>query len=190
MTNLFALLSRDRVDTAALDEIFNRNCNREEFPRELVATLGLLDPGICWRTTWLILRLARDRRPMDENVLAEIATSADAATHWVARLNLCQVFGHVPCPEPALDLLFPFLAKCFADRRVIIRAWAITALLPFRSNPRYQPEVERMLAEALKEKSKSMQARLRRAAADNPIAEKSGRGLPQSKTLSRLPVRL
>ena len=163
MNTFLALFSRERVSPAVLDSIYAQNCTRDAFPSELAEAVRRLESEYSWRAIWLLLRLVRDGRPVGEEVLTQIAELAEEATHWVARLNLCQIFGNVPCPEKAREVLFPFLAGCFRDRRVIVRAWAITALLPFRSASCFREEVEQMLAEAWKDERKSMQARLRRA---------------------------
>lgn len=96
-------------------------------------------------------------------VLGGLAERAPGCPEWRARLTLCQIFGANACPEPARPSLVPWLRDCcFRDRRVIVRAWAVSAIWQIRGDPRYRSDWQAMSAEAARESAPSMRARLRR----------------------------
>jgi hypothetical protein len=132
---------------------------------ELLRLLDRTEEEHGWRVLWLIKRLATDAE-LAEEVLGELAERAPGFREWRARLTLCQIFGATACPSAARAALVPWLRDvCFRDRRVIVRAWAVSALWQIRHDPRYRREVEKISTKAAAETAPSMRARLRRLGA-------------------------
>ncbi len=160
MSGLFSLLSTEALDVAALERIYRVYGQHPMFVADAISAMRQLDPDRAFRAAWLLCRRSRDTE-FDEPTLARIATCAEEMDHWISRLTLCQFFSRTGCPPAVRESLYPFLADCFNDRRVIIRAWALSALVPFADEPKYRPQVKKMMLEAQKDPSKAMQARLR-----------------------------
>jgi hypothetical protein len=160
MRNLLDLLGKPSVNVAALERIYGGFGNAPGFVASAISAMRQLDAEVAWRATALLRRCAQDGR-LSESDLAEIAASADEVTQWIARLNLCQVFAITGCPESIREQVFPFLVNCYEDRRVIIRAWAISSLVTFQSDPAYAKEISVLVRRAGFDPQKSMQARLR-----------------------------
>jgi len=161
MNTLTALLARDELSSAALDALFEAQHRRPGFVRDLLAAFRTLDPEVAWRAVWLLLRVGRASGEMSPEVLRALARRAEEMTHWIARLTLCQLFAQFPCPESSREELFPFLDDCFGDERVIIRAWALTAMYAMKDDERFAVLVERSLAEARLDRKPSMVARIK-----------------------------
>lgn len=152
---------RERVRVGDLEEIYSRcGSNPQLFPW-VISALEILEPDQMWRGLWLLRRLAKTRA-FSEQELTALAERADGATNWKARLNLCQLLAITGIPAPVREVFFPFLRESFVDRRPIIRAWAISTLVTFEGDRRFQSEIAAMLLSAQRERGKAMQARLRR----------------------------
>ena len=160
MSYLFTLLSKERVTVAHLESIYNEYGRSPGFSVDALAAMRQLDPELAWRAAWLLCRCARDKK-LGEAIQVSIVASAEEMTLWIARLILCQLFSHTGPPITNRDATHSFLADCFSDRRVIVRAWAITALARFRDDPKYQKTIASMIRTARRDPRKSMQARLR-----------------------------
>jgi hypothetical protein len=159
---LFNLLSKDDVDVPTLTRIYAGMENASEFLADAIRALHHLDDEQAWRALWLLRRCAEDNdNRLDEDSLIRISDRAGELRHWIARLNLCQLFAATGCPPAVRETLFPVLAACFDDRRVIVKAWAISALNTFARDPNYRDQIAGMLREAKRNPAKSMQARLR-----------------------------
>lgn len=165
MNSLIALLGQDGISTAAIEALYLAQRDNPRLARDLVAAARELDPEYAWRPVWMLLKLARERGQIHPAVLCDLARVAEEITHWVGRLTLCQVFGHCACPAEAREVLYPVLEDCFSDRRVIIRAWALSALYSFRDDDRFRDDVQRMILVARRDPAPSMQARLRKLSA-------------------------
>lgn len=163
MNNLLSLLAGESVKVVAVEAIYARERDNPRLAADAIWAMRQLDAEVAWRAVWLLARLAQEQK-LGETELAQIADRADEMTHWIARLTTCQLFSAMNCPASAREVLFPFLAECFVDRRVIIRAWAISALASFRQDPVYRKQVTAMCRKARKDPRKSMQARLRHLA--------------------------
>lgn len=164
MSNLVDRLSKERVSVATLQHLYAACADAPNFSRELMSSLDVLDDDQLWRALWLLRQLAEDGR-LGDAPLARLSSQADGFRHWAARLILCQLYAVVRCPPESRDAVYAFLRECFSDRRVITRAWALTALQPFRTDSRYRPEITAMLRKARQDPGKAMQARLRQLAA-------------------------
>ena len=164
MNNLLDLLAKESVKVAALERIYADAHAHPEFAGEAIRAMRLLDSDVSWRAVWLVKRLARDRK-LSEADLVRLAACAEEMSHWAARLNLCQLFATTGCPLAARDALYPYLVACFANRRVMIRAWAISALVEFQDDPKYRKQVAAMLRQARTDPGGSMIARLRQLSA-------------------------
>lgn len=160
MNNLLSLLAKDSASVAVLEAIYAGERDHPEFAIDAIWALRQLDADSAWRAVWLLMRLAQEQR-LSETELTRIAECAEEQTQWISRLAICQLFSAMRCPVSARETLFPFLADCFADRRVIVRAWAISALASFREDPAYRSQVIAMFRQARSDPRKSMQARLR-----------------------------
>lgn len=175
MGPLIESLGREHLPVAALRAIHAQWRARPEFASQLISALGQLDPAVACRAVWLLRRQAAES-PLRESELARIVELVDGSEHWIYRLTLCQLFAATGCPPASRDDLFPFLQRCFADRRVIIRAWALTAMLRFRDDPAYRRAIRQCERQAQRDPGKAMQARLRQLALNRPI-----RGIHPSK---------
>lgn len=149
------------MSVAGLYDIYVSLRPHPEFAADCVWALRQLDAEKAWRAAWLLKRLAQDGRLSDAE-LGAIAELSEEVNHWLARLMLCQLFAAAGCPDTFRGSLYPYLRECAGDQRVIVRAWAITALLRFRTVPGRRAEVDSLLRAARLEPSKAMRARLRR----------------------------
>ncbi|ATC65388.1 hypothetical protein CMV30_16350 [Nibricoccus aquaticus] len=172
MSELTPILSRPRLTAAQLGEIHAAFATRENVADELIRTLTLLDPPHVCRPLGLLRMIAKDRGLSPEHI-AKILRHTDAfSEHWLSRLLACQLLAITGCPRENEDDTAPFLADCFRDRRVIVRAWALTVLSRF-TGPHHRKTIAALFAAARKDPAKSMQARLRQlnAASKNPARQ-------------------
>lgn len=153
-------LGRERLSIAALARLHARSGTQPGFVAAAISALGQLDSEIAYQAVWLLRKAAAESR-LSEADLARIVELVDASPHWIYRLTMCQLFAETGCPAALRDQLFPFLRQCFTDRRVIIRAWALTAMMWFADDPAYRREIRQNLRTAGRDSAKSMQARLR-----------------------------
>jgi len=160
MSSLLSLLTKESVDALALGRIYFGFREKPTFPSDAIRAMRQLDSGMAWRAAWLLRRLAQEQRLSDE-IVVRVAESADEMTHWIARLNLCQLFSLTGCPKSGRESLYPFLVECFVDRRAMVRAWAISALATIAGDECYRSRGLEMIREAHKDSAKSMRARLR-----------------------------
>jgi hypothetical protein len=161
MNGLLNLLCKEPTKVAHLERIYAAHATSEGFANEAMRAMRQLDAAIAWRAVWLLKRLAADHR-LRESDLIRLAECAEEMTDWASRLNLCQLLAITACPASAREALFPFLTECFANRRPMIRAWAISVLVGFRADERFREPVAAMLREAQADPAASIQARLRR----------------------------
>ena len=167
MNNLLSLLGKDSVKVAHLEGVYVAYSSSPSFGADVISAMRQLDPEVAWRAVWLMKRHARNRK-LTEGELVRLAQCAEEMPHWAARLNLCQLFGTTGCPEPAHEALYPYLVDCFANRRPMIRAWAISVLVEFQAEEKYRKPVAAMLRAARAETAGSMRARLRHLAGAKP----------------------
>jgi hypothetical protein len=160
VSNLLFLLSRESVKVAALDRIYAAHQGSPSFASDAIFAMRQMDGELAWRAAWLLRRMARDRRLGDDD-LVRIAASAEETTHWIARLILCQLFSLTGCPDSGRESLYPFLTECFADKRALVRAWAISALATLANDATYRPEILKMIRKAQKDRAKSVISRMR-----------------------------
>ena len=165
MSELTSLLSRPRLTAAQLGEIHTAFATRAGFVKDLLRAFPLLDPEHICRPLGL-LRMIAETRGLDTTSVSKVIQHIDLMDHWLARLLCCQLLAVTGCPRKDEDDAFPFLADCFRDRRVIIRAWAITVLSRFTS-AHHRKAVASLMAVAKKDPAKSMQARLRHLSASS-----------------------
>jgi hypothetical protein len=160
MGSLLESLGRERLPVSTLQKLLDQWSARPEFVAQTISALGQLDADLAYQAVWLLRRPAEESR-LGEPDLARIVELVDASPHWIYRLTMCQLFAETGCPAALRDQLFPFLRQCFTDRRVIIRAWALTAMTRFEDDPVYRPEIRQCRRAAARDRAKSMQARLR-----------------------------
>jgi hypothetical protein len=160
-------LSRERLTARDLDALYTRLHAHPDFAAELISALDQLDAHLTYRALALLLKLAR-ASALSPQHLPRIADRLDASDHWLHRLIACQLLAAVPLPLAFADDIMPFLERSFDDRRVIVRAWALTAMLSFRRDPRFRSTVLAALHRARRDPAKSMQARLRQILPGNP----------------------
>ena len=149
------------MKVAHLERIYAGHGATQGFAADAISAMRQLDANIAWRAIWLLKRLAVDRRLGDTD-LVRVTQCAEEMTDWAARLNLCQLLATTGCPASAREALYPYLVECFANRRPMIRAWAISALVGFQADERYRKSVRAMLREAQADSAGSIRARLRR----------------------------
>ena len=152
---------RKDAKVATLERLYIENRECERFVSDIVSLLGQLDDDIAWRALWLLRRATKDM-PIPVPALIRVAESARAYRHWTWRLLMCQLFGTVQCPSSAREEFFPFLQDCFSDRRIIVRAWALSSMWLFRDDPDFRSRTLHCMRVARNDTGKSMQARLRR----------------------------
>ncbi len=153
-------IARERIRVREMEQIYAQFGSHASLFSWAAAAFEFLEPDQMWRGLWLLRRLARTRK-FSESEMTILAGKADLATHWTARLYLCQLLAITGVPESARDDFFPFLRQSFADRRQIIRAWAISALVTFKEDARFRSGIAGLLRQARRENGKAMQARLR-----------------------------
>ena len=160
MSTLLHILSKDALRVSELEEVLRTFRSSRGLIVDTVSAIRRLEPEFAYRAVWLLRRLAQESL-LEAKTLRRIAEAAEETTHWLTRLCLCQLFSDTGCPREIRECVFPFLVECFADKRVLIRAWAISALATFGADARYRMEFEAMLAQAKRDTSKAMKARLR-----------------------------
>lgn len=160
MRAVLSHLARDRLTARDLDALYTQFHAHPDFATELISALDQLDAHLTYRALALLLKLARASGLSPEQ-LPRIADRLDASDHWLHRLIACQLLSAAPLPPELGEDIMPFLERSFDDRRVIVRAWALTAMLSFRSDPRFRSAVLAALRRARRDPAKSMQARLR-----------------------------
>ncbi|HUG13071.1 MAG TPA: hypothetical protein VMM36_18790 [Opitutaceae bacterium] len=154
------IIESEDTTVATLCELYARNRDAPGFLAAVATLLEVLEEDTAWRAVW-ILKAAAEEGVLGVREIEIVARNLDVSRHWAARLILCQLFARVDCPEAEREILFCFLLKCFEDRRVIVRAWALSAMWRFRRDPRFRTEIERCMRAAGKDPGKAMHARLR-----------------------------
>jgi hypothetical protein len=160
MNHLLLLLAQDSIKIAHLERIYLAHRENPTLASDAISAMRQLDSDLAWRAVWILKQLARDGK-LSAADLTRLAQCAEEATHWAARLNLCQLFSQTGCPVEMRETLFPYLEESFANRRVIIRAWALSTLVGFRDDKKMRPRIDAMLREARADPNASMKARLR-----------------------------
>lgn len=161
MGSLGDLIGRDGLRVADLEQIYAASRDPRRLVVEAISAMRHLDSDVAWRAVWILKRSACDRKLNAEDVV-RTASYAEELPHWASRLNLCQLFAATGCPEEARENLFPYLVECFEDRPPMIRAWAISVLVEFEGDARFQETIDACLAEARGDSAGSIQSRLRR----------------------------
>lgn len=127
-----------------------------------LSAIDHLDVEQVWRPWWLLRQHARSGGIISRENLGRIVGMADGLDHWAARLNFCQMMAAVPIPSELIDDVFGVLHPLTSDRLPVIRAWAISALYPFRNAEKIGPQIKTAIARLKREESKAIRARLRR----------------------------
>jgi len=143
-SSLLNLLARESVKVAELEVIYARDGDSPRFTADAIWAMRQLDSDLAWRAVWLLKRFALEHT-LTEAELIGVASCLEEMPHWASRLNLCQLLAATGCPASAREALFPYLVECFANRRPMIRAWAISVLVGFRTDERYRKRVNAML---------------------------------------------
>jgi len=167
MNHLLILLAQDSLKIAHLERIYAAHRESPNLARDALSAMQQLDAEIAWRAVWVLKQLGRDGK-LTEADLNRLAEYAEEASHWAARLNLCQLFAQTGCPPAMRETLFPFLEESFGNRRVIIRAWALSVLVGFREEKKFRPRIDAMIREARADQNASMKARLRHLPLPSP----------------------
>ena len=160
MSNLLQILSSKCLSVPELEELYAVYGQESWFIGETVRALRVLDPERAPGAVWLLAQAAKENR-LEAPVLKKLVELSAELTHWTSRLVLCQLFARARCPEDSSDELFAFLEECFQDRRVIVRAWAVSAMMPLSSDPRFKRQIAAHLRNAKADPAKSMRARMR-----------------------------
>jgi hypothetical protein len=167
MNTLVDLLGKDGLKVADLESIYAASRDTGRLIADAIGAMRHLDAEIAWRAVWILKRSARDGKLSADDVI-RIAKYAEELPHWASRLNLCQLFAKTGCPKEAREDLVPYLAECFANRSPIVRAWAISVLVGFEDDLRFQATINACLDEARADSTASIQARLRRLKKQSP----------------------
>ena len=160
MQSWHKVIESEGTTVSALRRLHAGNRATPGFFAEVAALLDVLDEDAAWRAVWFLKSAAEDGM-LGAREIETVAGNVEVSRHWAARLLLCQLFARVECLESERENVFEFLLKCFTDRRVIVRAWALSAMWRFRRDPRFGIEIQRCLRAARKDPGKAMQARLR-----------------------------
>ena len=167
MNSLVDLIGRDGLKVADLERIYAASRDSRRLVADAISAIRHLDADIAWHAVWILKRSGCDGK-LSSDDLVRLASNAEELAHWASRLNLCQLFAATGCPEEARDDLFPYLVECFANRRPMLRAWAISVLVGFEGNPGFQKTIDACLREARADPSGSIQARLRQLKRQRP----------------------
>ncbi len=160
MSVLLGYLGRERLTVTQLEQLYEQGKARPGFVHEVIATLGQLDPEKAHRALWLLRKVSAESC-LDAAAVSRVIECSDVSEHWLFRLTLCQLLAETTCPPEAAEDAFSVLRKCFDDRRVIIRAWALTALVRLPRDRAREGEIRERVRAAERDPAKSMQARLR-----------------------------
>lgn len=161
MSVLLGYLGRERLTVTQLEQLYEQGKARPGFVDDVIAALGQLDPENAHRALWLLRKIAGEAG-LDAAAISRVMEYVDVSTHWLFRLTLCQLLAETKCPPALADEVFSFLKKSFGDRRVIVRAWALTAVLQLPRRREREGKIREMVRTAERDPAKSMQARLRR----------------------------
>jgi hypothetical protein len=145
---------------AEMREFYERYPAPEKLPLRVVGQIPLLDGVSQGNAASLLLHCARSRA-LDEETLGALVEHCDAASFWVTRLALCQIFARHDCAPEHRETLFPFLEESFSDSHLITRAWALSALARFRDDAEFRTIYEFWRERAATEEAPAMRARLR-----------------------------
>ena len=98
MNLLTERIARDQMRIPELERLYSEIGDRAEFFSWLLSAVDFLEPEQMWRAIWLVRRLAK-MRELSESELQELSERSDVAGHWIARLNLCQLFAAAGVPS-------------------------------------------------------------------------------------------
>ena len=155
-------LSGKSLKVAGLEAVYLDYCDRDDLVRWAISAMDHLDREQIWYSLWLLRRAARDGASFEEADLRRLFEMADGYDHWVARLTFCQTMAAVKIPESLIKDAFSSLEPFTRDRLAIVRAWAISAVYPFKNELSVGSKIRSLVTRLKKERSKAMQARLRR----------------------------
>jgi hypothetical protein len=160
MVPLLDRLNRDRLTADALRAIYTQHGATPGFLLEVLRVLPQLDATTSCRAVYLLRLAAIDGR-LESSHWGRVAAAVDSSEHWLFRLLMCQLLAVGGCPAELGAQVRPFLVRCLDDRRTIVRAWAISGLAQFQTDPAGRSTYEVQLRRARRDRSKAMQARLR-----------------------------
>lgn len=175
MNSLLPLLAKESVKVATLEDLYTHCHLQPHFFDAALSAMRQLDSDIAWRAVWLLKRAALNEGLTEAN-LVRLAQTIDEFPHWASRLNLCQLFARTGVPPAVRETAYPYFVECFANSRVIIRAWAISVLVQYQDDPSKRIQVAAFLRAAKKDPAGSMAARLRH------LARRAGSSRPSTKS--------
>ena len=163
MSALLPFLAKDELSVSQLEQWYAVNRSDPGLPDAAISAMAQLDSEIAWRAVWMLRRITKDAKLTSDQV-ARICEAAPSILHWAWRLTLCQLLARTGIPPTCREDIFPFLADCFRDRRTIVRAWALSAMMHCKADRPHRAHVAAAFRSAQRDRSPSMRARLRHLA--------------------------
>ncbi len=157
MNALEDILLSSETKVNDLERLYSVDRHRQGFLEQAVKLTEVMEEEQAWRALWLLRRAAEDGA-LPQRDLIRVVENLGLTRHWTWRLVACQLLAAVDCPRAERDSVADFLSECFEDRRVIVRAWALSALCRGWSE---DERTKRCMAAARRDPAKAMQARLR-----------------------------
>jgi hypothetical protein len=173
-----------------LERLYSSERHRAEFLEHAVRLIEVMEAEDAWRVLWLLRRAAEDGE-LPQRDLGRVLQNLGLTRHWTWRLVACQLLAAVDCPRAEREYVADFLFECFEDRRVIVRAWALSALWRGWAG---EERTRDCMKTARRDPAKAMQARLRqlgrpeRRLSGKTGAESPAEAQPHRPSRGRAPV--
>jgi len=155
-------LERTNGDSGSLELLLARRQSTRSFVNQLVLLIAPDEPKLQIKATALLKRLAENKIRFTRSQLAAIFDSLAEATHWEAKLHLCQMLQHIKIPNGSETKVVWFLERCLSEENKFLRAWAYNGFYELaKQHHEYYDYAVEQLARAQKENSAAVKARLR-----------------------------
>ena len=148
--------------TEALEDLLSEHGHTNSVVRRLVTLVGDKDETIQTRAIWLLKQMAQDQFPFRHEHLIALFGSLPELTHWLSKLNFCQMLQHLPIPKQSTGNLIWFLERNLLDENRFLRAWSYSGFYELaKQHPEYFGYAAEQLERADLENAASVKARIR-----------------------------
>ena len=121
------------------------------------------DPKIQVASTWLLKRLAEQKRSFSDYQLIAMFDSLATLTQWEAQLHICQILHHVKIPKECAARVAWFLDRSVSESNKFLRAWAYSGFYELaKQHSEYRDYAREQIDRGEADKSAAVKARIRK----------------------------
>ena len=156
------LESFDGKHTDVLERILSRHRPTNSLIEGLVLLVADQEPNIQTGATWLLKRLAEKHVQFKQAHLIALFGSLSELTHWLSKLQVCQMLPYLMIPKESESSLIWFLERNLYDENKFLRAWSYNGFYELaRQHNEYIDYAIEQLERGETDKAASVKARIR-----------------------------